>query len=357
MGYVLAFLQIAVLVTTVYAFVHAALQRADAYTAAEKLTKPVWLVILGVPVCCWRWCSASPAWRSRRLPRASISSTSGPRSWKSRASPDSRDALPRRRRDRGSSPVSRRWRPVAAADPVPGPPYIDHVQWAKWGDMSSLRVYPTAVGTAGVARGPTPGASRRGVGRGADAVARRRHARHAGPVHVPLGVRRARPARQDQLEPRAVATRGRRRRTMVDDALQPRRHRRTVLVPHHSRVSVSPRSSTTRCSNPRRPRPTSSRCSQEADELGVFAVCVSPSMVATAKCIPDGRVCHRVGRGIPVRQAPFGDQGRGGSAGGRGGRRRDRHGDRRRMRPSRRLRRGARRRRGGLRRDAGRTSS
>jgi O-antigen/teichoic acid export membrane protein len=49
-GYVLAVLQIAVLVTTVYALVHAALQRPDAYTAAEKLTKPVWLVILGVGV-------------------------------------------------------------------------------------------------------------------------------------------------------------------------------------------------------------------------------------------------------------------------------------------------------------------
>jgi hypothetical protein len=49
-GYVLAFVQIAVLVTTVYAFVHAAMQRSDAYTAAEKLTKPVWLVILGVGV-------------------------------------------------------------------------------------------------------------------------------------------------------------------------------------------------------------------------------------------------------------------------------------------------------------------
>ena len=34
--------------------------------------------------------------------------------------------------------------PAATADPVPGPPYVDHVQWAKWGDMSSLRVYPTA---------------------------------------------------------------------------------------------------------------------------------------------------------------------------------------------------------------------
>jgi 4-amino-4-deoxy-L-arabinose transferase-like glycosyltransferase len=43
-------LLVAVLVTTVYAFVHAALQRADAYTAADKLTKPVWLIILGVAV-------------------------------------------------------------------------------------------------------------------------------------------------------------------------------------------------------------------------------------------------------------------------------------------------------------------
>lgn len=47
-GYVLFVLQVAVWVVTVYAFVHAAMQRPDAYTAAEKLTKPVWLVILGV---------------------------------------------------------------------------------------------------------------------------------------------------------------------------------------------------------------------------------------------------------------------------------------------------------------------
>jgi O-antigen/teichoic acid export membrane protein len=49
-GYVLFALQIAVLVATLYAFVHAAMQRPDAYTAANKLTKPVWLVILGVGV-------------------------------------------------------------------------------------------------------------------------------------------------------------------------------------------------------------------------------------------------------------------------------------------------------------------
>ncbi|UQX12947.1 DUF2516 family protein [Candidatus Mycobacterium methanotrophicum] len=41
---------IAVMITTVYAFVHAAMQRPDAYTAADKMTKPVWLVILGVAI-------------------------------------------------------------------------------------------------------------------------------------------------------------------------------------------------------------------------------------------------------------------------------------------------------------------
>jgi hypothetical protein len=44
---VLAVLQIAVAVLTLYALVHAAMQRPDAYTAAEKLTKPLWLLILG----------------------------------------------------------------------------------------------------------------------------------------------------------------------------------------------------------------------------------------------------------------------------------------------------------------------
>lgn len=48
MGTVLLVLQLAVFGAAVYAFVHAALQRPDAYTATEKLTKPVWLVILGV---------------------------------------------------------------------------------------------------------------------------------------------------------------------------------------------------------------------------------------------------------------------------------------------------------------------
>lgn len=38
----------AVLAANVFAFVHAALQRPDAYTATDKLTKPAWLGILGV---------------------------------------------------------------------------------------------------------------------------------------------------------------------------------------------------------------------------------------------------------------------------------------------------------------------
>lgn len=34
----------------------------------------------------------------------------------------------------------------AGATPTPAPPYVDHVEWAKWGDLSSLRVYPTPAG-------------------------------------------------------------------------------------------------------------------------------------------------------------------------------------------------------------------
>ena len=35
--------------------------------------------------------------------------------------------------------------PTASAD-VPGPPYVASAEWAKWGDLSSLRVYPTESG-------------------------------------------------------------------------------------------------------------------------------------------------------------------------------------------------------------------
>lgn len=45
-GTVLGLLTIVIVVTTLYALVHAAMQRSDAYIAAEKLSKPIWLVIL-----------------------------------------------------------------------------------------------------------------------------------------------------------------------------------------------------------------------------------------------------------------------------------------------------------------------
>jgi Protein of unknown function (DUF2599) len=46
--------------------------------------------------------------------------------------------------------------PTAAANPVPSPPYVDHVDWAKWGDLSSLRVFPTDAGreAAGLVAAP-----------------------------------------------------------------------------------------------------------------------------------------------------------------------------------------------------------
>jgi uncharacterized membrane protein YccC len=46
-GYVLLVIQGGALLLSAYAFVHAALQRADAYTAAGKMTKPIWLGIIG----------------------------------------------------------------------------------------------------------------------------------------------------------------------------------------------------------------------------------------------------------------------------------------------------------------------
>jgi len=47
-GVVLQFVSWAASAATIYAFVNAAMQRSDAYPAADKLTKPAWLAILGV---------------------------------------------------------------------------------------------------------------------------------------------------------------------------------------------------------------------------------------------------------------------------------------------------------------------
>ncbi len=67
-GVVLSVLEWAVFAATVYAFVHAAMQRPDAYTAADKLTKPVWLVILGVAGAAVLLLASDWAGASRRWP-------------------------------------------------------------------------------------------------------------------------------------------------------------------------------------------------------------------------------------------------------------------------------------------------
>jgi hypothetical protein len=46
-GVIVLVLVVLAFAMAVYAFVHAAMQRPDAYTAAGKLTKPVWLLIIG----------------------------------------------------------------------------------------------------------------------------------------------------------------------------------------------------------------------------------------------------------------------------------------------------------------------
>jgi Protein of unknown function (DUF2599) len=49
----------------------------------------------------------------------------------------------------------------AAADPGadPAPPFVDHTQWAQWGRLTSLRVYPTPAGRAAARQGGTTGAA------------------------------------------------------------------------------------------------------------------------------------------------------------------------------------------------------
>lgn len=44
---ILYYIQLAGIPVGVFAFVHAVLQRADAYTAADRMTKPAWMGITG----------------------------------------------------------------------------------------------------------------------------------------------------------------------------------------------------------------------------------------------------------------------------------------------------------------------
>ncbi len=41
---------------------------------------------------------------------------------------------------------------TARADDSLTPPFVDHTEWVHWGDLSSLRVYPTAAGRAEAAQ-------------------------------------------------------------------------------------------------------------------------------------------------------------------------------------------------------------
>lgn len=52
MATILLVLQLAALGAGAYALIHAARQRKDAFTAVDKLTKPIWLIILSVSVLC-----------------------------------------------------------------------------------------------------------------------------------------------------------------------------------------------------------------------------------------------------------------------------------------------------------------
>ena len=47
-GWIMAALWLLAISATVFALVHAVRQRSDAFTAVDKLTKPIWLGILGV---------------------------------------------------------------------------------------------------------------------------------------------------------------------------------------------------------------------------------------------------------------------------------------------------------------------
>ncbi|WP_373205370.1 DUF2599 domain-containing protein [Mycobacterium marinum] len=39
---------------------------------------------------------------------------------------------------------------VGAARPVPSPPFVDHAEWAQWGSLRGLRVFPTSAGQFGM---------------------------------------------------------------------------------------------------------------------------------------------------------------------------------------------------------------
>ena len=327
------------------------MQRPDAYAAADKLTKPVWLVILGVA---WllalvlgitgvaiaavaagvylvdvrpktagnpgevalsaRASSLSPRWRLSPCRLAPGSPPRGPT-----RCPPRRSSTTSSGRTGATCPACActRPRPAAWRPHSSGTDAQDDEAWAEVltlapdADIPGMRLSSCATGISPSSSSP---------------------ARPAGTS-----------SRGDRWSPT---------RTMIAGGLQSRRHRRTVLMRPTARESVAALVDHTLL-KPEATEADVAALVAEAAELGVFAVCVSPSMVDVGQvAAPDGRPRHRRRRRIPVGQASFGDQGRRRprlAVAGR--RRRDRHGHRRRGRAGRRLRRGGRRYRGGSRCD------
>ena len=175
--------------------------------------------------------------------------------------------------------------PLASADPVPGPPYVDHVQWAKWGDLSSLRVYPTE------------------SGRRASLVATTSAADEAWAEVLTLSPDANMPGMRHQFmchwelaelaQPGKISWNLEPWRNEVSDEEMAEAHcnpggtEEPLLVRRYSRESVAALVDHTLL----KPEATEAdvvALLQEAEELGVFAVCVSPTMVATAKSFRTG---------------------------------------------------------------------
>ena len=169
---------------------------------------------------------------------------------------------------------------------MPGPPFVDHAEWAKWGDLSSLRVYPTdaarlAAGQPGTdAQADEAWTEVLTLSPDADIPGMRdqfmchwQFAELAEPGKTSWNLEPWRPEVSDEADGR--------------DGLQSRRHRRTVLSaalqPRERGRARRPHAAQTRGHRGRR-----ARCCDEAAELGVYAVCVSPSMVAAAKSLRTG---------------------------------------------------------------------
>ena len=159
---------------------------------------------------------------------------------------------------------------TASAD-VPGPPYVASRRMGEVGRPVQPARLSDGIRPRRGRSARHHRAGRRGVDRSADAVAGRRHSRHARTIHVPLAVRGTRRTRQDQLEPRAVAAGGLRRRdggarTAIPAAQKNRSSARGAAATKWPRVVdhtlLKPEATPTRCDGVGGARPPSSGCTR-----------------------------------------------------------------------------------------------